>query len=82
MLSTQRERKRGGEGGSFITSVNRLLTVEEMLSLQGLPPSHRAAAHRVGIPDWILGEMAANAIPTNVLKPVMARILTWIGKHE
>ena len=75
-------RKRGGEGGSFITSVHRLLTIEEMLSLQGLPTLHRAAAHRVGISDWILGQMVGNAIPTNVIKPVLARILTWVGKHE
>ncbi len=75
-------RHRGGEGGSFITSVHRLLTIEEMLRLQGLPTSHRAAAHRVGISDRTLGQMVGNAIPTNVIKPVLARILTWIGKHE
>ena len=75
-------RKRGGEGGSFITSVHRLLTIEEMLRLQGLPTSHRAAAHRVGISDRTLAQMVGNAIPTNVIKPVLARILTWIGKHE
>ena len=58
------------------------ITVEEMLSLQGVPTSHWAAAHRVGISDRTLGQMAGNAIPTNVLEPVLARILTWIGKHE
>ena len=62
--------------------MHRLLTVEEMLSLQGLPTSQRAAAHRVGISDRTLGQMVGNAIPTNVIKPVLARILTWIGKHE
>ena len=39
----------------FITSANRLLTAEEMLSLQGLPTLHRAAARRAGISDWSLG---------------------------
>jgi len=75
-------RKRAGVGGSFVTSVNRLLTVEEMLSLQGLPTSHRAAARRAGISDGSFGQMVGNAIPTNTVKPILARILTWIGKHK
>ena len=75
-------RNRAGSGGSFITSVNRLLTVEEMLSLQGLPTSHRAVARRAGISDRCVGQMVGNAIATNTIKPILARILTWIGKHK
>ena len=75
-------RTRCGEGGYYITSVNRLLTVEEMLGLQGLPTSHRAAARRAGISDGSFGQMVGNAIPTNTVKPILARILTWIGKHK
>jgi len=26
--------------------------------------------------------MVGNAIATNTIKPVLARILTWIGKHK
>ena len=39
---------RGGAGGYYITSIQRLLTVEEMLNLQGFPLSYRAVAHRKG----------------------------------
>ena len=75
-------RNRAGVGGSFITSVNRVLTVKEMLSLQGLPPSHRAAARRAGISDRCVGQMVGNAIATNTIKPVLVKISTWIGKHK
>ena len=75
-------RTRCGDGGYYITSVNRLLTVEEMLNLQGLPISYRAAARRGGISDRQLGEMVGNAVPTNILKVILARMLTMIGRHQ
>ena len=75
-------RSRCGNGGFFITSVHRLLTVEEMLNLQGLPISYRAKARRVGISDRQIGLMVGNAIATNAIKPILGRMLTAIGKHQ
>ena len=75
-------RTRCGDGGYYITSVNRLLTVEEMLNLQGLPISYRAAARRGGISDRQLGEMVGHAVPTNIRKAILARMLTMIGRHQ
>ena len=74
-------RTRGGAGGYYITSVQRLLTVEEMLNLQGLPLSYRAVARRAGVSDRQLGMMVGNAIATNVLRAILPRMLTKIGKQ-
>ena len=74
-------RARGGAGGYYITSVQRLLTVEEMLNLQGLPLSYRAVARREGVSDRQLGMMVGNAIATNVLQAILPRMLTKIGKQ-
>ena len=74
-------RTRGGAGGYYITSVQRLLTVEEMLNLQGLPLSYRAVARREGVSDRQLGMMVGNAIATNVLRAILPRMLTKIGKQ-
>ena len=74
-------RTRGGAGGFYITSVQRLLTVEEMLNLQGLPLSYRAVARREGVSDRQLGMMVGNAIATNVLRAILPRMLTKIGKQ-
>ena len=74
-------RTRGGAGGYYITSVRRLLTVEEMLNLQGLPLSYRAVARREGVSDRQLGMMVGNAIATNVLRAILPRMLTKIGKQ-
>ena len=65
----------------YITSVQRLLTVEEMLNLQGLPLSYRAVARREGVSDRQLGMMVGNAIATNVLRAILPRMLTKIGKQ-
>ena len=64
-----------------ITSVQRLLTVEEMLNLQGLPLSYRAVARGQGVSDRQLGMMVGNAIATNVLRAILPRMLTKIGKQ-
>ena len=64
-----------------ITSVQRLLTVEEMLNLQGLPLSYRKLARREGVSDRQLGMMVGNAIPTNILRAILPRMLTKIGKQ-
>ena len=74
-------RKRGSQGGYYITSVQRLLTVEEMLNLQGLPLSYRKLARREGVSDRQLGMMVGNAIATNVLRAILPRMLTKIGKQ-
>ena len=65
----------------YITSVQRLLTVEEMLNLQGLPLSYRKVARREGVSDRQLGMMVGNAIATNVLRAILPRMLTKIGKQ-
>ena len=75
-------RTRCCDGGYYITSVNRLLTVEEMLNLQGLSISYRAAARRGGLSDRQLGEMVGNAMPTNILKVILARMMTMISRHQ
>ena len=74
-------RTRGGAGGYYITSVQRLLTVEEMLNLQGRPLSYRAVARRDGVSDRQLGMMVGNAMATNVLRAILPRMLTKIGKQ-
>ena len=74
-------RTRGAAGGYYITSVQRLLTVEEMLNLQGLPLSYRKVARREGVSDRQLGQMVGSAIPTNILRAILPRMLTKIGKQ-
>lgn len=75
-------RSRAGRGGFYITSVKRLLTVEEMLQLMGLPTSYRQQGPAAGLSDRQMGLMVGNAICTNVLKAIMARVLHKIGKHQ
>ncbi len=58
-------RTRGGQGGYYLTCQQRLLTVEEMLNLQGLPVKCAAVARECGVTDRQMGQMAGNAIPTN-----------------
>ena len=74
-------RTRGGTGACYITSVQRLLTVEEMLNLQGLPLSYREVARREGVSDRQLGMMVGNSIATNVLRAILPRMLNQIGKQ-
>ena len=77
-------RTRAASGGFFLPhrDFRLFLCVEEMLNLQGLPLSHRAAARRVGISDRQFGQMVGNAIATNTLKPILGRVLTLIGKNQ
>ena len=72
-------RNRARNGGHRVTQIGRFLTVEEMLNLQGLPVSFREKARQAGLTDPQIAHMAGNAIPTNVLMLLLARILTKLG---
>ena len=72
-------RTRAANGGHWVTQLGRFLTVEEMLNLQGLPVPFREKARRRGLTDVQIAQMAGNAIPTNVLMLLLARILTKLG---
>ena len=79
-------RTRAGCGGFFLThrDFRRFLCVEEMLNLQGLPVTFRGLARdqRITdrrITDRQLAMMVGNAIPTNVLMLLLARMLTMVG---
>ena len=75
-------RNRAGVGGYYITSVKRMLTVEEMLHLMGLPRAYRAKGRAAGLTDRQIGLMVGNAIATNVLQVILGRALHMIGKHQ
>lgn len=68
-------RARAGAGGHWVTSRSRLLTVEEMLSLQGMPSDVR----RDGISNRQLGLMIGNAMSINVLERLLVRLLPGVG---
>ena len=74
-------RTRAGCGGFFLTprDFRRFLCVEEMLNLQGLPVTFRGLARDQRITDRQLAMMVGNAIPTNVLMLLLARMLTMVG---
>ena len=72
-------RTRAANGGHWVTQLGRFLTVEEMLNLQGLPVPFREKARQMGLTDVQIAQMAGNAIPTNVLMLLLARILTKLG---
>ena len=74
-------RTRAGCGGYFLTHKDfcRFLSVEEMLNLQGLPATFRDVARDQRITDRQLAMMVGNAIPTNVLMLLLARMLTMVG---
>ena len=72
-------RTRAANGGHWVTQLGRFLTVEEMLNLQGLPVPFREKARQTGLTDVQIAQMAGNAIPTNVLMLLLARILTKLG---
>ena len=73
-------RTRAACGGYFLTreDLRRFHCVEEMLNLQGLPVTFRAQACRAGITDRQLAQMVGNAIPTNILMILLARMLTVV----
>ena len=72
-------RRRAAAGGHWVTQLGRFLTVEEMLNLQGLPVPFREKARQRGLTDVQIAQMAGNAIPTNVLMLLLARVLTKLG---
>ena len=72
-------RTRAANGGHWVTQLGRFLTVEEMLNLQGLPVPFREKARQRGLTDVQTAQMAGNAIPTNALMLLLARILTKLG---
>jgi DNA (cytosine-5)-methyltransferase 1 len=68
-------RARAGSGGHWVSSRSRLLTIEEMLALQGMPPDVR----REGISNRQLGLMIGNAMSVNVLERLLVRLLPGVG---
>ena len=75
-------RNRAGQGGYYITSVKRMLTVVEMLHFMGLRKAYRAKGRAAGLTDRPIGLMAGNAIATNVLQVILGRALHKVGKHQ
>ena len=72
-------RTRAACGGHWVTGMGRFLTVEEMLNLMGLPVSFREKGRQAGLSDVQIAQMAGDAIPTNMLMILLARILTKLG---
>ena len=72
-------RTRAAGGGHWITELGRFLTVEEILNLMGLPVSVARMARLAGLTDVQIAQMAGNAIPTNILMILLARLLTIMG---
>ena len=68
-------RSRAGAGGHWVSSRSRLLTIEEMLSLQGM----RADVCREGISNRQMGLMIGNAMSVNVLERLLVRLLPAVG---
>ena len=68
-------RGRAGAGGHWVSSRSRLLTVQEMLILQGMAANVR----RAGISDRQLGLMIGNAMSVNVLERLLVRLLPGVG---
>ena len=68
-------RSRVGAGGHWVSSRSRLLTLEEMLALQGMP----ADVRRAGISDRQMGFMIGNSMSVNVLERLLVRLLPGVG---
>ena len=68
-------RSMAGAGGQWVSSRSRLLTVEKMLVLQGMPPDVR----REGISSRQMGLMIGNAMPVNVLERLRVRLWPGVG---
>ena len=64
-----------GAGGHWVSNRSRLLTIQEMLVLQGMPGNVR----RAGISDRQLGLMIGNAMSVNVLERLLVRLLPAVG---
>ncbi len=73
-------RTRGGQNGHYITNHNGLLTMKELLRLQGLPEKYHKMAAKVGMTDRQLGQCVGNAMSVNILVPLLKKILCAIGK--
>ena len=68
-------RARAGSGGHWVSNRSRLLSIEEMLALQGMP----ADVRREGISNRQLGLMIGNAMSVNVLERILVRLLPGVG---
>jgi DNA-cytosine methyltransferase len=68
-------RSRAGAGGHWITTSKRLMTLPEMLRLQGVSPK----VNRTGISDRQMGCMIGNAMSVNVLERLLVRLLPAVG---
>lgn len=68
-------RGRAGSGGHWVSTRRRLLTIDEMLTLQGIP----ADVHRKGISNRQVGYMIGNAMSVNVLERLLLRLLPGVG---
>ena len=73
-------RTRASWCGFFLThrDFRRFLCVEEMLNLHGLPVTFRGLARDQRITDRQLAMMVGNAIPTNAIMLLLARVLTMV----
>ena len=68
-------RSRAGAGGHWAYSRSRLLTLEEMLALQGMP----ADVRRAGISDRQMGFVIGNSMSVGVLERLLVRLLPGMG---
>lgn len=68
-------RGRAGAGGHWVSNRGRLLTIDEMLMLQGM----RADVRRTGISNRQVGLMIGNAMSVNVLERLLLRLLPSVG---
>ena len=68
-------RTRAAAGGHWITTRWRLMSIPEMLRLQGLSPALNCA----GITDRQMGCMIGNAMSVNVLERLLVRLLPAVG---
>jgi site-specific DNA-cytosine methylase len=68
-------RTRAAAGGHWITTRSRLMSVPEMLRLQGMSP----ALNCVGITERQMGCMIGNAMSVNVLERLLVRLLPAVG---
>ena len=73
-------RTRGGQFGHYVTNRKGLLTLKEMLRLQGLPEDYEAAASEVGMTPRQLGQCIGNAMSVNILTELLRSMLTAIGR--
>ncbi len=65
---------RGGQYVRYITNRKGLLTITEMLRLQGLPEDYRNVAAKVHMTERQLGQCVGNATSLDVLVPLLTTI--------